>query len=173
MVIGVSETTSKFITLQLIPKISVLHKDWKGENKTEASASKIIKLDEKEMHGLRYIGGYVLHKLHKKINAKNCDTDINLQYSALLLAMKSIDAVDECNTTFMQKINRGGLWDITDTAADIFFAIEMIFREYIKNIADHKINIDGIIKESTTNQNIKSKFTEIAYDAELQIFYWH
>ena len=72
-----------------------------------------LTLCSKELHGLRYIGGYVIHKLHKKFknSAKWQKTEYQHAIS-LLSSMRSLDA-DESNSLFSM-INRGGMWNIVN-----------------------------------------------------------
>ena len=65
------------------------------------------------MAGLQYLGGYVLHKLHKK-HARASSKE-SQQAMALLKAGK-MERTGESNQKLISSLNRGGLWSITGPA---------------------------------------------------------
>ncbi|XP_066933779.1 uncharacterized protein [Clytia hemisphaerica] len=82
-------------------------------------------LSEMEKHGLRYIGGYCYKKLYKKMkNSKDWKSLYNQMAIAFLEAGRDNDVTD----TFLDEINRGGLWKVSTTAEDLFLIVEAIFR---------------------------------------------
>ena len=52
--------------------------------------------------------------------------------------------------TFLDKVNRGGLWKLSPPAQDLFLNIEKFFRAQTESIG-RKIDIDTIIVKSYTN----------------------
>ena len=79
-----------------------------------------FELTEKEMAGLQYNGGYVLHKLHNKnIKSNLRDSKATQQAVALLKAGK-----DARLSKADHKLNRGGLWSITKPAQTFFTRTE-------------------------------------------------
>lgn len=79
----------------------------------------ITPLNEKERAGLQYLGGYVLHKLHKK-HASSRETQ---QAMALLKAGKVYHNGDS-HQKLVSSLNHGGLWNVTGPAQKIFLKIE-------------------------------------------------
>ena len=66
-------------------------------------------LSDKEKHGLKYIGGYILHKLYRKfMNSEHWKSPTSQQALAFLNVAKS-DKIDE--SPLMSRIDRGGLWE--------------------------------------------------------------
>ena len=71
-------------------------------------------LSEKQQAGLQYVGGYVLHKKY----ARNNKTE-NQQAMAILKAGKLEHGCE--SQKLVSSLSRGGLWNITKYAQNIFF----------------------------------------------------
>ena len=68
------------------------------------------KLTEKEMAGLQYVGGYVLHNLHNKHSKSNIsESKASQQSIALLKAGKEDNQAMQENQKLTSTLNRGGL----------------------------------------------------------------
>ena len=76
---------------------------------------KVQDLSENEIHGLCYITGYILHKLFTEItNSPKCNSGTNHQVISSLLATKENCEDNKDHHALISKLNRGGLWFITD-----------------------------------------------------------
>ena len=89
-------------------------------------------LNERDIAGLQYLGGYVLHKLYRK-HAK-ANTKESQQAMAILKAGKLEESTHGGATTqkLITSLNRGGLWSITMPAQRIFVKIENILDCYLQ-----------------------------------------
>ena len=84
------------------------------------------RLSKKELAGLQYISGYVVHKLYKKLKYSKHTSDTEQEESlAILLAMKS--TVTGENMQLVDALSRGGLWSVNNYAEKIFVLCEKYF----------------------------------------------
>ena len=112
-----------------------------------STCAPLTKLSDKEQAGLQYIGGYVLHKLHKK-HANTSTSSESEQAISILKAGKSEDqnVVESKNLT--SSLNRGGLWAITKNAQSIFERTEHYFRDITSKTNVQKIDFTCVISRS-------------------------
>ena len=123
-------------------------------------------LNERDIAGLQYVGGYVLHKLYKK-HAK-ANTEESQQAMAILKAGKLEESTHGATTQkLITSLNRGGLWSITMPAQRIFVKIEF-FRLLTPNINLQGINLSGITRKAITDSDILSNFDLMVADASIE-----
>ena len=124
-------------------------------------------LNERDIAGLQYLGGYVLHKLyrkHAKVNTKESQ-----QAVAILKAGKLEESTHGATTQkLITSLNRGGLWSITMPAQRIFVKIEKHFRLLTPNINLQGINLSGITRKAITDSDILSNFDLMVADASIE-----
>lgn len=120
-------------------------------------------LSEKQQAGLQYVGGYVLHNLHKKY-ARNNKTE-NQQAMAILKAGKLEHGC--LSQKLVSSLSRGGLWNITKYAQNIFLKTEHQFRHFTSGNCLKKVDIAGITLKSVTDSEVLSNFQCMVSDAEL------
>ena len=85
----------------------------KSQSTTASVSLSQMSLSERETHGLKYIGGYIFHKLHKKLkNSKNWKSPVSQQAQSLLLAGKIDEGTEKESKSLLSKLNRGGLWNV-------------------------------------------------------------
>ena len=84
-------------------------------------------LTEKQQAGLQYVGGYVLHNLHKEY-ARNNKTENQQAIMAILKAGKLEHGCESQKR--VSSLSRGGLWNITKYAQNIFLKTEHQFRHF-------------------------------------------
>ena len=127
-------------------------------NKMEReSTNTTTNLNERDIAGLQYLGGYVLHKLYRK-HAK-ANTKESQQAMAILKAGKLEESTHGAATQkLITSLNRGGLWSITMPAQRIFVKIEKHFRLLTPNINLQGINLSGITPKAITDSDILSNF---------------
>ncbi|PFX13504.1 uncharacterized protein LOC111345954 [Stylophora pistillata] len=102
-------------------------------------------LTEKEMAGLPYGWGYVLHKLHNKHSKSNlCESKASQQSNALLKAGKEDNQTMQENLKLTSTLNRGGLWSITKRAQTIFMRTEKYFRYFTTDYPLTRIDINAM-----------------------------
>ena len=123
-------------------------------------------LHERDIAGLQYLGGYVLHKLYRK-HAK-ANTKESQQAMAILKAGKLEESTHGATTQkLITSLNRGGLWSITMPAQRIFVKIEKHFRLLTPNINLQGINLSGITRKAITDSDILSNF-DLMVDASIE-----
>ena len=138
--------------------------------KREASAESgecnlAVTLSEKEKAGLQYVGGYVLHKLHKKHSFSSSAE--SQQAMSILKAGKQ-----ETNTEsqkLVSVLNRGGLWSITGPAQKIFIKTEHYFRQSTSKSGLQKIDVVDIAQKSMKDCDVISNFNLLLSDAEFNM----
>lgn len=124
-------------------------------------------LNERDIAGLQYLGGYVLHKLYSK-HAK-ANTKESQQAMAILKAGKLEESTHGATTQkLITSLNRGGLWSITMPAQRIFVKIEKHFRLLTPNINLQGINLSGITRKAITDSDILSNFDLMVADASIE-----
>ena len=123
-------------------------------------------LHERDIAGLQYLGGYVLHKLYRK-HAK-ANTKESQQAMAILKAGKLEESTHGATTQkLITSLNRGGLWSITMPAQRIFVKIKKHFRLLTPNINLQGINLSGITRKAITDSDILSNF-DLMVDASIE-----
>ena len=111
----------------LIQEISLHLMKHLSDNIQGVNKSNQISMAEKERFGLQYFGGYVFHKIYKKLrNSKKWQSQFNTSCMAILRAGK-------CDTDdgriLVNVKNRGCLWLLTDNGQKLFENVEHLFRE--------------------------------------------
>jgi hypothetical protein len=124
------------------------------------------KLSDKEIAGLQYVGGYVLHKLHNK-HAKGLSPESE-QSTSILKAGKA-DQNDIGNQKLTSCLNRGGLWAISKNAQSIFERTEHYFRVATAKPNLKSIDFSSIASQSVHDIEVVSAFTAMLSNSELKI----
>ena len=139
---GLSRNAATLLATEVADFILSYCKGIKSSDKNPPSAQKV--LSEKEQAGLQYVGGYVLHNLHKKYARKN--TTENQQAMEILRAGKLEHGYE--SQKLVPNLNRGGLWNITKYAQNIFLKTECHFRQLTSVSYLKKVDIAGITHTS-------------------------
>lgn len=130
---------------------------------TDSSQPSQTVLSEKEKAGLQYVGGYVLHNLHKK-HAKT-ETIESQQAMAILKAGKLEDGCD--SQKLVSCLSRGGLWTITEPAQKIFLKTEHNFRQSTSTAGLQRVDIAGITHKSVSDSELLSNYHLMVANADL------
>lgn len=129
-----------------------------------------IKLCDKEMAGLQYVGGYVLHKLYNKHTiSKLCESRVSQQSIAVLKAGKKQEHIMTENHKLTSSLNHGGLWEITKPAQTIFIRTEKYFRFLTSDCLVTGIDIDEIKSNSTNDSEVLTAFNCMKANSELKV----
>lgn len=120
-------------------------------------------LSEKEMAGLQYVGGYVLHNLHKR-HAKAATTE-SQQAMAILKAGKSEAGCD--SQKLVSSLSRGGLWHISEPAQNIFLKTEHYFRQFTSMAGLQRVYIPGITHKTVSDSEVLSNYHLVVSNADL------
>ena len=128
-----------YILFRSIPKCSCLLSTKVADSliafnkKERESTNTTTILNERDIVGLQYLAGYVLHKLYRK-HAK-ANTKESQQAKAILKAGKLEESTHGASIQkLITSLNRGGLWSVTMPAQRIFVKIEKHCRLLTPNI---------------------------------------
>ena len=121
-------------------------------------------LSERETAGLQYLGGYVLHNLHKKHGSKKSQES---QQAMSILKAGKLEGGYDSFQKLVPNLNRGGLWQITKYSEKVFSRIEHHFRQLSLDGNLQRVNIKGITDKSVTDSELLSYYDLIVSDSEL------
>jgi hypothetical protein len=141
----------------------------KKEHETTSHVSEEAKeISKREMYGLHYIAGYVIHALYKKFKFGKKETVIEREnVAAILLACKGEGS--STSTVLIDALNRGGLWCVKPEVENILKKVELRFRLFRDNHKRLTNVIDVLVYELITDMDIKSYFGTVVYDAAFQV----
>ena len=161
---GLSRNAATVLSTKVADSLIAFNK--KERESTNTTTTTTI-LNERDIAGLQYLGGYVLHKLYRK-HAK-ANTKESQQAMAILKAGKLEESTHGATTQkLIISLNRGGLWSITMPAQRIFVKIEKHFRLLTPNINLQGINLSGITRKAITDSDILSNFDLMVADASIE-----
>ena len=111
-------------------------------------------LTHEEKNALRYVAGYVCRKVHNQLKQSSCP---GREVMMLCLSDMNGDDIDEDDHTdeWLRKINRGGLWKITDEVYQLFYIMEEQMKQRLSSgdsLADGKRT--EIIEDLLENEDL-------------------
>ena len=98
-------------------------------------------LDTDELNALRYAAGYVMLSIWKKVHCKVISDWISRQVD--VDSTTSAPSFLDYTKQWIRKVDRGGLFHVSDVLYEVFVALEEITRYHLNDMADSK----GIDKE--------------------------
>ena len=126
-------------------------------------------LSEKEIHGLCYITGYILHKLFTKMkNSPKWNSGTSQQVISLLLTTKESCEDNKDHHALMSKLNRGGLWFIADDMQSIMFTAVKFFRKRTMLLQKHLIEFNLICQDITKDATVQLKWKNTCSSSEVR-----
>lgn len=127
-------------------------------------------LQEKEISGLQYLGGYVLQNLHNKHRAsKNWKSTESQQAMSLLTACKEESSKINESQKLIKSLTRGGLWNPTKKAQKIFTRAEHYFRNNKTGQCQRFININIMVENCCKDTEVVAFFNDIVSESSLEI----
>ena len=137
-----------------------------SDNTQEVNNSKKISMTEKERFGLQYLGGYVSHRIHKKLrNSKEWHS----QYSTSCMAILRAGKCDSDDTQILVNVkNRGGLWWLTDNAQKLFENVEDLFRQST-SVFKTKIQYDQLTLQILEDPIINAHYINMVDSADIKV----
>ena len=114
---------------------------------------------------MQYLGGYVLHNLHKKHGRTN---SVESQQAMAILKAGKLESITDSSQKLVSALNRGGLWSITQPAQQIFSKAEFHFRPFTSKPDLQRLDISGITNKATSDSDILAYYNLIVSDAELE-----
>uniref|UniRef100_A0A7M5XI81 Uncharacterized protein n=1 Tax=Clytia hemisphaerica TaxID=252671 RepID=A0A7M5XI81_9CNID len=178
--IGLSRDVSTLLMKKLADRFTSLRKELKtAEEESDEESIDTTKepwipfqyqhlpeLSEKERHGLRYIGGYVYKKLYKKLkNSKEWKSPYCQMAMSFLEAGKDNDIDD----SFLDDINRGGLWKISTSAEELFRVVEAIFCKNTSKKCLRVIHTDDILLQCYRDHRVIQCCQTLLISTEMEI----
>ena len=164
---GLSRNTATLLAIKVADSMLAHCKRMKSSPDNSVLPSKTV-LSEKEKAGLQYLGGYVLHNLHKKCARKFSNE--SQQAMAILKALKAGKLeYGSDSQKLVSSLDCGGLWPITESAQNIFFRTEHYFRQSTLKGAHslQRVDIGGIAQKSVSDSDVVSNYQTMVSDAEL------
>ena len=166
---GLSRNAATLLSTKIAVHMLALFKE-KAVAVGRASEEVKRNLSDKEMAGLQYIGGYVLHKLHKKhASSKFKDTPESQQVMSLLKAGKADDVTTGDSQRLISSLNRGGLWAITVSAQKLFERTEHQFRIFCPNTTLQRLDITGIASKTMSDVEAVRAWNTMLSNSELVV----
>ena len=161
---GLSKNAATLLSTKVADSLIAFNK--KERESTNTTTTTTI-LNERDIAGLQYLGGYVLHKLYRKHPKANTKES---QQAMVILKAGMLEESTHGATTqkLITSLNRGGLWSITMPAQRIFVKIEKHFRLLTPNINLQGINHSGITCKAITDSDILSNFDLMVADASIE-----
>ena len=102
---------------------------------------------------LRYVGGYVCHKVCNKLKSSTLENRHDLILCVHDMCSHEVSE-DEGTEHWLNAIDRGGLWHINDQTYSLFYTFEELILEPFKRNTAHKlINDDSKLSLITTLQS--------------------
>lgn len=117
------------------------------------SSDRTKPLTFEERNALRYVAGYILRKIRMKLETSSLP-----HKDALILCIMEFSGDEEREwetEAWVNNIDRGGLWHISDITYDLFYAIEEVVRNvYTIDSAMNLPSKDDLIKDIITNDEV-------------------
>ena len=136
-----------------------------SDNIQEVNNSKEIGMTEKERFGLQYLGGYVFHRIYKKLSPKEWQSQYSTSCMAILRARK-------CETDDSQILvdvkNRGGLWLLTNNGQKLFENVEHLFRQNT-SVFKTKIQYDQLTMQILEDPGINAHYSNMVDSAHMKV----
>ena len=111
-----------------------------------------IEITADEQNAIRYVGGYILKSIRKKLSKSHTPSyQLIVDFITKLHPCESddVDSDDsfvQYTTRWIKKADRGGLFKISDSVYEMFYAMEVVLRSFIKDI-DCAIDIKKLHQE--------------------------
>ena len=165
---GLSRNSSTLLATKFADRLLAYSKEFLSPVNNNAMPKS---LQEKEIAGLQYLGGYVLQNLHKKHRAsKNWKSTESQQAMSLLTACKEEASTVNESLKLIASLTRGGLWNPTKKAQKIFLRAEHYFRNNTKpGQCERFINMNVMIEKCCKDTEVVAFFDDIVSESSLEI----
>ena len=138
------------------------------KNRQETVDQKTTKiLTEKEVEGLKYLGGYVIRKLFMKLKTVQNKQESDEQAMQILLAGKAEENL--MSSSFVENMSRGGLWIITEDIQKIFIITEKYFCVQTAVVGLREININKFVDKLNNFSPLLMIFRHIVSDCNATV----
>lgn len=161
---GLSRNAATLLATKVADCLLAYFKQQKRSTESSHPLRTVV-LSEKEKAGMQYLGGYVLHNLHKKHARTN---SLESEQAMAILKAGQLQNITDSSQKLVSALNRGGLWTITQPAQQIFLKAECHFRQFTSETGLQKVDISGIIYKATSDSDIIANYNLMVSDAELE-----
>jgi len=129
------------------------------------SSSKPQPINEKEMDGLQYLCGYVVHKLLKKTwRSSNCKSETS---QSVICLLNNLIENDNRSQRLIKTTTRGGLTAVKVEIQQIFILAEEAFRKtLVKSSHTAKLDVQLIIDQLMMDTQVISMYNSLVDDDE-------
>lgn len=128
-------------------------------------------LDADEANALRYAAGYVLRSIKQKEDKKKSPNSavvawIKQRVSTEIDSTVNGDTYQQFTKQWVEKVNRGGLFLISDSIYELFQSMETVLRQYLPQLSStkHGINIEEVIDFILKDNEVQLSWTTLAAD---------
>ena len=136
-----------------------------SDNIQEVNNSKEISITEKERFGLQSLGGYVFHRIYKKLrNSKEWQS----QYSTSCMAILRAGKCHSGDTEILVNVKNRGLWLLTDNAQKLFENVEDLFRQNT-SVFKTKIQYDQLNLQILEEPIINAHYSNMVDSADMKV----
>lgn len=160
---GISRNAATLLATKVADCLLAYSKQQKHSTKSSHHVKAV--LSDKEKAGMQYLGGYVLHNLHKKHGRAN---SVESQQAMAILKAGKLESMTDSSQKLVSALNRGGLWSITQPAQQIFLKAECHFRQFTSKPDLQRLDISGITNKATSDSDILAYYSLMVSDAELE-----
>lgn len=122
-------------------------------------------MSDREKAALQYLGGYVLHNLHKKYARSN---SVESQQAMAILKAGKLESMTNSEQKLVSALTRGGLWSITQPVQQIFFKAECYFRDFASKSDFQRLDIASITCKAISDSDILGNYKLMISNAELE-----
>ena len=163
---GLSRNAATLLSMKLADRLLSYCKEQVYDEQTKQDA---LRLSDKEKAGLQYLGGYVLHNLHKKLMRSKDSELLECQQAMSVLKAGKLEKDCKSSQTLTACLDRGGLWSITTDAEKIFLRAEHYFRVFTSKACLQSINIAGVVQKCVHDEEVISSYNLLLSNSELVI----
>ena len=155
----------QFVTDQMFNELIKVEFTILSEDDTE---SFIRPLTEEELCAVRYVAGYVIRNIHEKTNLSSHPAKLDMIFLLTELAGDGISNNSD-SEKWVDGINRGGLWTISDQTYNVFLTIEDLIRKHF-SLALNKIEgASTCIQAILCNNDLLFEWCIIAAEVEEEV----
>ena len=160
------ENTAKILLIKLADLLFPKHLEKEKEVIDDTSFC----LSNRQLSGLQYLGGYVLHNLDRKIkNSKRWNLDESQITMAILEASREEDTTQHINQQLVVPLNRGGLWFISEEAEQMFIICEKYFMRKTGGKPVQNVKINKVTSDLFNFSYVQGEFLKIVDKDDIDI----
>ena len=147
-----SSQGSTLLSTKIADKIVAYSRE---KEKSQIPVKTVLTVNEK--CALQYLGGYVLSRLNRKIQfTKKEHSPTAQQCISFLHAGKTNESTS--SHTFVDSVNRGGLWKVNNNVEQILTQAELTFLEHTHAQNTKQIDVPGMVKTLWCNQDLIANY---------------